>query len=403
MICFNYRKEARLITVIRTYKVKLYPNRTMTKVLDSLCDYRRYCWNLGLATWNEMYDSYTILEDKKLRPSEYKVRNELVDNKQDWQYELSSRVLQQATSDLGKAWSNYLNKALPNWGRPKFKSKKAPRQGFKTDRARLVDNKLLLDRPHNSSIPKNDWKPIKFKGYSNLTRKLKTVSIYKENGNYYASLPIEVTIKDKPKTNTNTNTAIDLNVGHINYTDGKINTLPKKLSFYYDRIKHYQRLLAKKRVVNKGNYLSNNYVKTRTKLQRDYRKVSNIQHDIIQKFTTNLVNNYDKIVIEDLDVSKMKMSHVASKGLQRSLFSYFRTTLEYKCNWYNKELIIAPKYYPSTQRCSNCGFIKKNDEKITLQGNQKHKTKHNEYICYECGFKEDRDINAVNNLLQLIK
>lgn len=388
--------------MIKTYKVKLYPNRTMTKVLDSLCDYRRYCWNIGLATWNEMYDSYTILEDKKLRPSEYKVRNELVANKQDWQDGLSSRVLQQATSDLGNAWSNYLNKALPNWGRPKFKSKKAPRQGFKTDRAKLVDNKLLLDRPHNSPIPKNNWKPIKFKGYKNLTGKLKTVSIYREKGSYYASLPIEVEVQ--PNSKTNQYTAVDLNVGHINYTDGKISTLPKKLSFYYDRIKHYQRLLAKKRLVNgKCAYLSNNYVKTRTKLQRDYRKVSNIQHDLIDKFTTNLVNNYDKIVIEDLDVSKIKMSHVASKGLQRSLFSYFRTTLEYKCNWYGKELIIAPKYYPSTQRCSNCGYIKKNEDKITLSGNQKHKTKHNEYICYECGFKEDRDINAVNNLLQLIK
>ena len=51
---------------------------------------------------------------------------------------------------------------------------------------------------------------------------------------------------------------------------------------------------------------TNNYVKTRAKLQRDYRKVANIQHDIIQKFTTELVINYDQIVIEDLDVKKCR-------------------------------------------------------------------------------------------------
>lgn len=147
---------------------------------------------------------------------------------------------------------------------------------------------------------------------------------------------------------------------------------------------------------------SHNYVKTRAKLQRDYRKVANIQRDIIQKFTTKLVTNYDKIAIEDLQVKQMQMSHVASKGLQRSLFSYFRQILTYKCEWYGKYLVIADKYYPSTQRCSNCGYIKTGDDKISLAGNRKHNTKHHEYICYECGHVMDRDINAVYNLLALI-
>lgn len=67
-----------------------------------------------------------------------------------------------------------------------------------------------------------------------------------------------------------------------------------------------------------------------------------------------------------------------------------------------KTLIIADKYYPSTQRCSSCGYIKTGDEKITLSGNQKHGTRHNEYHCYQCGYKGDRDYNAVLNLVALI-
>ena len=146
----------------------------------------------------------------------------------------------------------------------------------------------------------------------------------------------------------------------------------------------------------------NNYVKTRAKLQRDYRKVANIQHDIIHKFTTKLVSDYDKIVIEDLEVKKMQMTHVASKGLQRSLFGYFRQVLTYKAEWYDKEIVLANQFYPSTQRCSKCGYIKTGKDKVGLDGNQKYKTKHNEYICYECGFEIDRDENAVKNLLDLI-
>ncbi|WP_225417140.1 helix-turn-helix domain-containing protein, partial [Limosilactobacillus reuteri] len=93
--------------MIRTQKVRLYPNSTMKKALDELCDYRRFCWNQGLALWNEMYDASLLLDDKKLRPSERKVRDEMVHNKQDWQYQLSARTLQLAISDLGKAWKNF--------------------------------------------------------------------------------------------------------------------------------------------------------------------------------------------------------------------------------------------------------------------------------------------------------
>ena len=112
----------------------------MKKVLDDLCDYRRYCWNQGLALWNDMYDASLILEDKELLPNERNVRDELVADKADWQYQLSAICLQLAVSDLGKAWKNFLNKAQPDCGKPQFKSKKAPRQGFKTDRAKLVNN-----------------------------------------------------------------------------------------------------------------------------------------------------------------------------------------------------------------------------------------------------------------------
>ena len=179
--------------------------------------------------------------------------------------------------------------------------------------------------------------------------------------------------------------------------------MPHNLKTLYEHIKHYQRLLARKRASNgKKATRSNNYVETKAKLQRDYRKVANIQRDIVQKFTTELVSNYDQIAIEDLDVKRMQMSHVASKGLQRSMFGCFRQVLAYKCQWYGKELFLADKFYPGTQRCSRCGFVKTGDDKIGLDGNMKHKTKHNEYVCYECGAVMNRDKNAVMNLLALI-
>lgn len=72
------------------------------------------------------------------------MRDELVANKAEWQYQLSSRCLQLAVTDLVNAWQNFFDKAQPDWGKPHFKSKRAPRRGFKTDRAKVVNGKLRL-------------------------------------------------------------------------------------------------------------------------------------------------------------------------------------------------------------------------------------------------------------------
>ena len=385
--------------MIKTQVVKLKVNKTMQKHLDALCDYRRYCWNKGLETWQLMYEAHTLNAQDNLSPNERRVRDELVANKEDWQYDLSARCLQLTIKDLAKAWENFFDKSQPDWGKPVFKSKKIPRQGFKTDRVKIVNGRLRLDKPR--SISRDGW--FDLASYEPLKMsKVKVASIFKENGTYYVALPYKKEIVAKTKTHRKT--AVDVNVGHFNYTEGQINVLPAKLQKLYRRIKHYQRMLARKREINGELAInSNNYLAVRNKLQRDYRKVVNIQNDILQKFTTKLVNNYDQIVIEDLAVKRMMMTHVASKGMQRSLFSEFRQILTYKCNWYDKELILADKMYPSTQRCAKCGNVKKGNEKITLQGNQKHGTKHNEYICYQCGYTNDRDENAVLNLLALAK
>ena len=409
-------------------KVRLYPNKTMLTILDILCDYRRFCWNQALDVWMSLYHqrqehlpsdlrlkvkqavkdksiSFTDDENALLTqypaPTHYTVRDILVKNKQDWQYQLSSRVLQLAVADLAKAWkyffNNKENKAL-HAGKPTFRQKKNPKQGFKTDRSCIRNGKLLLDKPRQY---KGDWYSIPFKGYSLPDGAIKYCSITKVNDKYYASLVIDVSIE--PLVKTGQNTAVDANVNHFDYTDGQYAINPKQLNSLYEQIAFYQRRLARKRKENGKKALeSKSYTVMRTKLQALYEKATAIQKDLLHKFITRLYHEYDIIVIEDLDVKSMQMSKKA-KNLHRSLFGKFRFQMEYKVKKFNKQLIIADRYYPSTQRCSHCGHVKKGDDKITLHGNAKHGTAHNEYICYDCGYRTDRDVNAVMNLLALIK
>lgn len=406
-------------------KIALYPNKTMTKILDNLCNYRRYCWNQGLELWNDLYDQRTemipvnlrkksqlAIKDKTIKfskdeqdlldmfpsPSERVVRDLMVKDKEDWQYTLSSQVLQLAVRDLAQAWSKFFDgkESKQKVGKPSFRSKKSPKQGFKTNYARIKNGKLFLDRPR---AYKGNWYGISFKGYDLPDSKIKHCVIIKINNKYYASLVTDAPIE--PLKKTSQNTAIDANVNHFDYTDGSFVVCPKRLNILYAQIKRYQRLLARKRQANgKKATRSNQYFEVRTKLQRCYKRVTNIQNDLLHKFTTMIYHEYDTIVIEDLNVKAMQMSKKA-KNLHRSLFGRFRLYMEYKAERFDKKLIIADRFYPSTQRCSNCEHVKTGDDKITLSGNKKHGTKHNEYVCYECGFKADRDKNAVMNLLAL--
>ena len=402
-------------------QVRLYPNKTMKKVLDSSCDYRRYCWNQGLKLWETMYDARSIglstelrakikasLKDKTIEfseeeqaikalfpaPSERKVRDELVAQKADWQHELSSRVLQLAIKDLATAWNLFFdNQKTAN--KPSFKSRKKPKQGFKTDQARIKDGRLVFDRPQKY---KGEWMGIRFKGASIPDGNLKLCAITRTKGKYIATITMDVETVALPKTGKKT--AVDANVDHFDTIDGQTSLKPELLDPLYAKVRTYQRQLARKRKVNQNYRHSKGYQATRAKLQATYERIRNVQNDLLHKFTTDLYRENDIVVIEDLDVKGMQMKKKA-KNLHRSLFGRFRQLMQYKTEKFGKTLILANRFYPSTQRCSNCGHIKTDDEKITLRGNQKHGTKHNEYVCYECGYEDSRDHNAVLNLLAL--
>ena len=404
-----------------TRKVVLKPNIAMKQVLDSLCDYRRYCWNEALELWNTLYEQRLIGLTKEERstvrefvkskqpltaelqelnalypsPNNYTVRNILVAQKEDWQCFLSPRVLQLAVKDLADAWSRFY-KSSKEFGKPKFRSRKDLKQGFKTDCSRIVNGKLVLDKPQPY---KGDWYPISFRGASLEDGKISLCSVTRVNGKYYATFVVEVETPNLPKTGKVN--AVDLNVAHFDTIDGRFDLKSKLLNKLYNRVKHYQRMLARKRLENPDYINSMGYQATRAKLQATYKRIRNIQDDLLHKFTTSLFVNYDTIVIEDLDVKRLQMKKQA-KNLHRSLFGRFRQYMEYKAIKFDKELIIADRFYPSTQRCSSCGFVKTGEDKITLEGNKNHGTKHHEYICYECGFSADRDYNAVLNLLALV-
>ena len=130
-----------------------------------------------------------------------------------------------------------------------------------------------------------------------------------------------------------------------------------------------------------------NVEKARVMKAKSQKRLANKRKDFLHKLSINLVKTYDIIVIEDLKSKNMMKNHKLAKVIGNASWYEFRTMLEYKCQWYGKQLIIVSANY-TTQECSNCHH---NSGKKTLDIR--------EWTCVNCGVHHDRDINAAKNIL----
>jgi len=110
--------------------------------------------------------------------------------------------------------------------------------------------------------------------------------------------------------------------------------------------------------------------------------------DTLHKVSKKLVESYDLISVEDLNVKGMIKNHKLSKHIADASWGNFINLLQYKCNWYGKELVKVNRFYPSSKTCNSCGWI-----------NQGLKLSDREWTC-KCGETHDRDINASKNILK---
>ncbi len=163
----------------------------------------------------------------------------------------------------------------------------------------------------------------------------------------------------------------------------------KKMKKLEKRRKYYERSQARKYRTNGNWEKSKNILKEEDKLRKLYKKQRDIRSNYIHQVTSDIIKlKPDRVVMEDLHVRNMMKNKHLAKSIQEESFGGFIETMKYKCEWNNIEFKQVPWNYPSSKTCSCCGNIKKD-----------LKLKDHIYICPECGFEMDRDMNAARNLM----
>ena len=400
-------------TIARTHKIRIYPNQHNQEVFQKYYDYQRYVWNRAIDERNAQYKIYKEMKatglytQKELNKNYFpNTRNLRKMEKFDWENNFHCRVREIQFDNSCQAWDNYFNPSMPNHKKPKYKKKKDVESHKKISLRgiRIKDKWLFLPKSQKSK-PEYRFTKIKMAETLRFNGRITddfTISV--KNNKWYVTITVETTL-DKKQSTFKQSTGIDVNVGSIDYLKkggqnkeyDKFYLLPKSLLRQYDKIKFYSRLISKKRNKNPYYIHSKSYHEAIIKLNNAYTKAYNIQEANLNNMVKYFFNNYNRIVIEDLDVNSMKMNKRLCKSLHRNAFSRFKKKMIDKAEEYAVEFILANRYFPSTQTCSECGHVKTGDEKLFLWGD-KYGNDHDTYVCYNCGTIQDRTENAILNL-----
>ena len=359
----------------KSYKFRLYPTEEQKVIFAKTFGCSRAIWNMMLA------DKITYYEKtgKSLNntPAQYK-------KEYPWLKEVDSLALANVQLNLQKAYKNFFHSKFRF---PRFKSKRH-HQSYRTNNQNGL---IRLSNDNNKiKLPKIGW--IRLKQHRKMTGLIKSATISKTTtGKYFISILCETDISSYPKTKSSI--GIDLGLEHfaILSTGEKIEN-PRFLISASKKLAKEQKILSRRGLLAKqrGKSLNDcmNYQKQRLKVARLHEKISNQRRDFLNKLSTNLIKNHDRICMEDLASRNLMRNHHLARAVGDVSWYEFVRMLEYKAEWYGKQIVKVSRWFPSSQICSSC---KVNSGKKPLHVR--------EWICENCGTHHDRDLNASLNIL----
>lgn len=357
--------------VKRAYKFRFYPTPEQEDILAWTFGCTRFVYNhmLRMRTdaWYERGESIGYHETSSALTL-LKKQPEYV-----WLNEVSSVPIQQALRHLQQAFNNFFAKRAHY---PSFRSKHGRQAATYAASAFKWDGRALTLAKMKQPLK------IRFSRTIPKAAKVTTVTVSRDPaGRYFVSMLCDDAVAALPKAGAAV--GLDLGLSHFAvFSTGEKVAALNVFRRNEKKLAKLQRRLAKKK---KG---SHNRIKAKAKIARVHAKIADTRRDFLHKLSTKTIRENQTIVIETLAVKNMLRNGCLSKSIADASWSEFVRQLEYKAIWYGRELIGIDKWYPSSKRCSACGFVL---DKLPLSVRR--------WSCPDCKAKHDRDINAAINIL----
>lgn len=360
----------------KAYKFRLYPNKEQEIYFAKTFGCVRFIYNKTLVERKELYEKYKdgkeeLKKAKSPTPAKYKA--EFI-----WLKEVDSLALCNAQLNLQIAYNNFFRDKKV--GFPKFKCKHRNKDSYSTNNQggniRIENNKIKLPKigfvklRQHREIPENQV--------------IKSCTITKiPTGKYYISIMVEYEHSVKEiRPDPDKFLGLDMDIKNL-YTDSQ--SIKAEYPRFYR--KSQAKLAKEQRKMSKCILKSKNRDKQRERVNRLHEKTTNQRKDFLHQLSRRLTDNYDAIVIEDLNMKAMSQCLKLGKSVHDNGWGIFTTFLKYKLADQGKHLVKIDKWFPSSKTCSNCGYIKKDLE-----------LKDRQWECINCGIFYDRDYNAAINI-----
>lgn len=331
----------------------------------------RWLWNQFVAKFN----SWTP-ESGKLTYSEMDYKT-----KHSWLNNVISYGLQQKRMDFMEYQSQFFNKKRKvKVGRPQFKKKGRSNDSFRVPGAALAKDFTLQLESGKIKLPKMD--PIKCSVDRVPQGNLRSVTVSKtKTGQFYISVLVE--FEPQPKPTTGRSIGIDLGLKTLaTMSNGTVLENPKWFRKNQTKLKRAQQHLSRK---VKG---SNRRESQRLKVAKLHQLVANQRNHVQHVFSHWLADNFDHIIVEDLNTAGMMKNRKLAKSIADASFASLVSKIQYKSQWYGRTFHKVDRWFASSKTCSCCGHKL---EQLNL-GTR-------EWDCPSCGTHHDRDLNAAKNIL----
>ncbi len=356
--------------MILAHKIALDPNVEQAVYFARACGTARFAWNWALSEWQRQYKEGG-------KPSEAALRKQLNTAKREqfpWMLEVTKVAPQQAIKNLGAAFKRFFEGKAKY---PRFK-KKGIHDSFRAENGPgtfAFDEKRI-------KLPVVGW--VKMREILRLEGKILSATVSRVADRWFVSVTVEVAHQVPARENQAVG-GVDLGVKALaTMSDGGAVEGPKALRSNLKKLRRLSRSLSRK---VKG---SANRRKAKAKIARLHARISNIRKDGLHKLTTELVNRFAVIGIEDLNVKGMMANGKLSRAVADMGFHEFRRQLGYKAAMAGTRIVVADRWFPSSKTCSDCGHVVP-----TLPLSVR------DWVCPACGSVHDRDRNAAINLMNI--